>query len=481
VLSAGVGVSPTVDVLDDSVNSTGSRSRRVSLHQAVVVIFLADCLALVASGFAPMLAYRLQNGAFPITMPPEAVILALVFLLACQFLVGAYKRKRILAKGQSIRRTLLSLLLTFSLLFVLAAAVKVTSVYSRLWFFSWMTTSFFCIILFRILVIERLRLELAAGAYVYRAASIGLMASPLTQAEVSDRSQRKSRVFAALSYYAAHELVQLDRLVRDCYLDEVYISVPWQFAPDAFEVVSRLQHVPANVYFCVNTADHILPFLGANVANGKVQLKMLDRPIDGWASLSKRVLDLAVAFTALLLCWPLMVLVAVAIKFESRGPVLFRQPRQGFNGRIFEVFKFRSMRTESSDLFAELQTCKRDSRVTLVGRIIRRTSADELPQLFNVISGDMSIVGPRPHPLKMTAEGQTLNAAVHEYAQRHRVKPGLTGWAQINGLRGELDTIEKLRRRVQHDVDYIKNWSITFDLNIIMRTLLLVLRDRSAY
>ncbi len=181
------------------------------------------------------------------------------------------------------------------------------------------------------------------------------------------------------------------------------------------------------------------------------------------------------------LLFPVLVLIALAIRIETRGPLFFRQVRQGFNGSNFDVLKFRSMYADQSDAFAERQTSKGDGRVTRVGRLIRRTSLDELPQLINVIRGEMSIVGPRPHALKTTAEGRTLEAAVQEYALRHRVKPGMTGWAQVNGLRGELDTIEKLRRRVQHDIEYIEKWSMGLDLKIILKTLFLVIGARGAY
>jgi lipopolysaccharide/colanic/teichoic acid biosynthesis glycosyltransferase len=155
--------------------------------------------------------------------------------------------------------------------------------------------------------------------------------------------------------------------------------------------------------------------------------------------------------------------------------------RQGFNGVEFELVKFRSMFAEDADPASEVQTSANDCRVTRVGRFIRRTSLDELPQIFNVLQGHMSIVGPRPHALKTSAEGKLLGEAVSDYAWRHRVRPGITGWAQVNGLRGELNSVEKLRKRVQYDTDYIDNWSIGFDVAIVLRTVWLLFHDPNAY
>jgi lipopolysaccharide/colanic/teichoic acid biosynthesis glycosyltransferase len=176
-----------------------------------------------------------------------------------------------------------------------------------------------------------------------------------------------------------------------------------------------------------------------------------------------------------------MLLTALAIKLDSKGPVLFRQTRYGFNNQKIHVWKFRSMYVEDCSDVAPVQARADDPRVTRVGRIIRRTSIDELPQIFNVLSGVMSVVGPRPHPIGTRAENVLFEEAVAEYAARHRVKPGLTGWAQVNGWRGETDTIEKIRRRVDHDLYYIENWSLFLDIKIVLMTVFAVLRGKNAY
>jgi lipopolysaccharide/colanic/teichoic acid biosynthesis glycosyltransferase len=188
-----------------------------------------------------------------------------------------------------------------------------------------------------------------------------------------------------------------------------------------------------------------------------------------------------VSSLVLVLVSPLLLITAIAIKLESGGPVFFRQMREGLNGTHFELLKFRSMFVEQADPHGTRQTSRDDSRVTAIGRIIRKLSIDELPQLFNVLQGSMSLVGPRPHPLRMSAEGKALDQVVDYYASRHRVKSGITGWAQINGLRGEANSIEKIKARVDHDLYYIQNWSIWLDLKIMARTAALLIFDRKAY
>jgi lipopolysaccharide/colanic/teichoic acid biosynthesis glycosyltransferase len=174
-------------------------------------------------------------------------------------------------------------------------------------------------------------------------------------------------------------------------------------------------------------------------------------------------------------------MVAMAIKLDSPGPILFRQPRVGFNDQPFEVLKFRTMYAGVTDIVGERQAIRKDPRVTRIGAWLRRKSLDELPQLVNVLKGEMSLVGPRPHAHGTTVEGRLFHEAVSRYAARHRVKPGITGWAQVNGWRGETDVMLKLEERLRHDLYYVENWSVWLDFVILARTLLVPIRDRNAY
>ncbi|MCI0557133.1 MAG: exopolysaccharide biosynthesis polyprenyl glycosylphosphotransferase, partial [Nitrososphaera sp.] len=210
-------------------------------------------------------------------------------------------------------------------------------------------------------------------------------------------------------------------------------------------------------------------------------LKVFQKPVSGWSYLAKTIEDKVLAALLLVLTMPVMVLIAVCIKLDSPGPVLFRQKRYGFNDQLIDIYKFRSIRVKQQDKDATRLVSRNDPRVTRIGRFLRRTSLDELPQLLNVLRGDMSLVGPRPHALNASAEGRLYHDVVEKYSTRHKVKPGITGWAQINGWRGETNTEEKIRKRVEHDLYYIENWSLVLDLAILLRTMWVVVKGNRAY
>ena len=200
-------------------------------------------------------------------------------------------------------------------------------------------------------------------------------------------------------------------------------------------------------------------------------------PFSRYERTVKRLFDVIAAASALVIHLPLLLLVAILNKLDSPGPVVFRQQRKGFNGRPFAIYKFRTMRV-MEDGEQIVQAKRHDPRVTRLGRILRATSIDELPQLLNVLKGDMSLIGPRPHAL---AHDTQYGALISEYALRHHIKPGITGWAQVNGFRGETSDVEMMRKRVELDLWYIDNWSITLDLQIVLRTVGELLRRRNAY
>jgi exopolysaccharide biosynthesis polyprenyl glycosylphosphotransferase len=208
--------------------------------------------------------------------------------------------------------------------------------------------------------------------------------------------------------------------------------------------------------------------------------RVMGKPLDEVAVLVKRIEDVVITFICLLVTLPLMLVIALSIKLDSRGPVLFKQKRLGANNLPFNLLKFRSMYVEQTDPLGQQLTRTGDPRITRVGRFLRMTSSDELPQLINVLRGDMSLVGPRPHPLAASAAGMSYARAITEYPIRHRVKPGITGWAQVNGWRGETATIEQIRQRVEHDLYYIENWSLALDLEILGRTVFAVLSRANA-
>ena len=206
--------------------------------------------------------------------------------------------------------------------------------------------------------------------------------------------------------------------------------------------------------------------------------QLAHRPIRRWGRVVKAVQDKVFGAVLLLIVSPVMLVVAIAIRIDSPGPIFFRQRRHGWNNTEFDVWKFRTMTwTAGTPASGAQQTLRGDQRVTRLGRTLRKTSLDELPQLFNVLRGEMSLVGPRPHPVVMRTQEKLAGEIVAEYAHRHRVKPGITGWAQVNGWRGATETAEQVCKRVEHDLFYIENWSILLDLKILALTPLSVLFD----
>lgn len=273
----------------------------------------------------------------------------------------------------------------------------------------------------------------------------------------------------------------LERMIRKDGVDTVLVALPWSAGEQMQAIIQRISMAPVDVYIYPGMNGLSLPLRRADRAFDLPLLMACNRPIGGWGAMFKRAEDVVLSLGLLAFVSPVMLVIAAAIKVTSRGPVFFRQRRLGYNNRVIEVLKFRSMYTHLSDADATQQAVRGDKRVTAVGALLRRTSLDELPQLLNVLRGDMSLVGPRPHALATTAGGLALEEAVPVYASRHRVKPGITGWAQVNGYRGALDSVEKIVHRVNHDLYYIENWSVALDIKILWRTAKLVFADDNAF
>jgi Undecaprenyl-phosphate glucose phosphotransferase len=274
-----------------------------------------------------------------------------------------------------------------------------------------------------------------------------------------------------------HDLVRFTR--ANC-IDQVVIAVPWNASDRLMSWTKCLSDVPADILLCPAVPDRSFRQCGVTYLNGLPLLKLSQRPLSGWGYIAKAIEDRLLASLLLIFCAPLMLLITLLIRVDSPGPALFRQKRHGFNNAVIDVLKFRTMRADVAEFGAGSvqQATRNDPRVTRVGRWLRRTSLDELPQLLNVLRGEMSLVGPRPHAV---AHNEHYAKLIDGYLARHRVKPGITGWAQINGFRGETSTLEEMAGRVQCDLHYIEHWSLLFDLQILARTLLVGFVHRNAY
>ena len=260
-------------------------------------------------------------------------------------------------------------------------------------------------------------------------------------------------------------------------IDLVYITLPMASQPRTLSVLDALRDTTASVYFVPDIFVSDLIQARVDHIHGMPVVALTETPTLGVSGIGKRISDVVIAGLILLLIWPVLLILAAGVKLSSPGPVIFKQRRYGLDGQEILVYKFRSMRV--CDDGAVIQQAGRcDPRTTRFGAFIRRTSLDELPQFINVLQGRMSVVGPRPHAV---AHNEQYRKLIKGYMLRHKVKPGITGWAQVNGLRGETETLDKMRARVQYDIDYMRNWSLVFDLMIIAKTVAVVWRDQNAY
>ena len=296
-----------------------------------------------------------------------------------------------------------------------------------------------------------------------------------------DRNDDRSPAIVA-GYPKLGSVAQLTEFARRARIDMLIVTLPVSAQARLLSIMRELWVLPLDIRVADSSPDLSFPSRSRSFVGDIPLLHAFDRPLAEWDIVSKRCMDLLIGLPALVLLSPLMLATAIAIKLDSPGPVFFRQKRHGFNNQIINVWKFRSLRHEDSDPAARRIVTHNDSRVTRVGRFIRRSSIDELPQLFNVLSGELSLVGPRPHAVHARSSfDQNFTEIVDGYFGRHKVKPGITGWAQVNGWRGEIDNGEKLQKRFEYDLYYIENWSLLLDLRILVMTPISLFRSAGAY
>ncbi|MBB3288359.1 MULTISPECIES: undecaprenyl-phosphate glucose phosphotransferase [unclassified Rhizobium] len=295
-----------------------------------------------------------------------------------------------------------------------------------------------------------------------------------------DRGEKRSPVMVAgyPKLGTVMELVEFARLVR---VDMLIIALPISAEERILQLLKMLWVLPVDIRLAAHANKLRFRPRAYSHVGAVPMLDIFNKPIRDWDGVAKRIFDIFFSLVALALLWPVMLGAAIAVKVTSKGPVFFMQKRHGFNNEIIKVFKFRSMYTHMSDPTARNAVTKNDPRVTPVGRFIRKTSIDELPQLFNVLLGNLSLVGPRPHAVLAASHNRTYADVVEGYFARHRVKPGVTGWAQINGWRGEIDSDDKIKFRTAYDLYYIENWSLLFDLKILFLTPFRLLNTENAY
>ena len=410
-------------------------------------------------------------------------------------LLGLYALRAFSSFVKKMPSVMLGWSIAFAALVVSIFLLKIGAEISRVWLLAWFIADAAGLLVQRLAIAWIMKNWAKSGRLYQRAVIYGAGAVTeelIAQLEAdSDGIVRIAGIFddrdderAPRSISGYPRLGGLDDLVnmsRSTRLDLVIVALPLAAEDRLTTVVKRLSVLPADIKLPARaTGLRFSPSTYSHVGT-VAMIDLYDKPIADWGTVSKWIFDKLAGLVALVLLAPVMGLVALAVKLDSRGPVLFRQKRYGFNNELIEVYKFRSMFTDRCDAGAVQLVTKTDARVTKVGRFIRRASLDELPQLFNVLKGDLSLVGPRPHAVQAKAGTQLYDEVVDGYFARHKVKPGITGWAQINGWRGETDTQEKIQKRVEHDLYYIENWSVFFDLYILLKTPLSLIKTQNAY
>ncbi|HEU4708649.1 MAG TPA: undecaprenyl-phosphate glucose phosphotransferase [Methylophilaceae bacterium] len=287
----------------------------------------------------------------------------------------------------------------------------------------------------------------------------------------------RERVGRLTDYPLLGTINELPAYVQRNRIEAIYISLPMATQPRILKLLDGLSNTTASIYFVPDMFITDLMQGRIDSVGDMPVISVCETPFTGVNGMLKRLSDIVLSLLILTLISPLLLMIAAAVKLTSPGPVIFKQRRYGLNGEEILVYKFRSM-TVCEDGETVQQAQRNDSRVTPIGSFLRKTSLDELPQFFNVLQGSMSIVGPRPHAV---AHNELYRKLIKGYMVRHKVKPGITGWAQVNGWRGETDTLEKMKSRIDYDLAYLRNWSLRLDLYIIYKTVMVVLKDKHAY
>ena len=409
--------------------------------------------------------------------------------------LGLYEVARFRSIWWQLARLTLGWTVLFAILVTTAFFTKLGPEFSRVWLATWFLAGLACLSAGRILLGFQVRRWAKAGRFNRRVVIVGggedakTLIAALEKQDGSDLricglfdDRGSQRVGDRIGGYPKLgricDLVGFSRRTR---IDMLIVTLPLSAESRLQELLKAVAVLPVDIRLAAHTTRLRFRPQAYSWIGHLPFIDLADKPIAGWAFVQKWLFDKIVALVALTLLAPVMMLVALAIKLESKGPVLFRQKRYGLNNELVEVLKFRSMYTDRCDADADRLVTRSDQRVTRVGRFIRKTSLDELPQLINVLYGTLSVVGPRPHAMQAKAGNALYHDVVDGYFARHKVKPGVTGWAQINGWRGETDTAEKIQRRVEHDLYYIENWSVFLDLYIVMRTPLALLKSENAY
>lgn len=450
-----------------------------------VSVFVGALLAyFIRFDMVPNLALVPQNY---LSITIVSAILSLVIFP----LFGLYHSWRGKSLFNQIRSVMLAWAAVLSSIIILLFLLKYSEAFSRIWLAYWFIFGVVLILLIRLFAYWSLRLMRSKGFNYKSVVIIG--AGDLGKEVLQRVSQSAWTGFKVVAIFDDNQELlgrnisgvpvntEVDNIVNyvsDNTIDEVWLALPLNAEDRMKTLVDQLSSTSVNIRLIPDIFGLSILNHGFTEIAGMPVVDLCTSPMRGFNRTLKSIEDKVLAFVILIMISPVLLVIAISVKLTSKGTVLFKQKRHGWDGRIITVYKFRSMKVHEEFNGSVTQAIKMDPRITRLGAFLRRTSLDELPQFYNVLQGRMSIVGPRPHAV---AHNEHYKEVVDQYMLRHKVKPGITGWAQINGWRGETDTLEKMQKRIDFDLYYIENWSLWFDLKIIFLTIFKGFVDKNAY
>jgi putative colanic acid biosynthesis UDP-glucose lipid carrier transferase len=465
----------------------------ISRRVAVDIVGFLDVLAVLCGGLLPAAIFAMIGELqLDWVRSLQGCLIAAFIAYLCLRHFGTYNPNEVHHFPVQPGYVALSLLIATACALGLALPTGFVGQLSAIWHVAWLTASA-CLVLANHVVARSILARLtAAGRFeqriaIYGSGNIaqrlsGFLADPRLGIRLvgvyDDRVGERGKAETA-GPAPEGSLIDLVALGRAGQIDRIIIAMPVAADRRTADIARQLEQLPVSLHICTHIESDLVDEHAAQAVSRLGPIGLLDvksKPLSDWAPLVKSAEDLIVGTLALIVFAPVMALVALAVKIDDGGPILFRQRRHGLNKRVIHVLKFRTMRV-MEDGAAVTQAISGDPRITRIGRFLRMTSLDELPQLFNVIRGEMSLVGPRPHAL---VHDDHFGEMLERYANRHQVKPGMTGWAQVCGLRGPTETPDKMRARVEHDLVYIQQWSLWFDLKILAMTVVLGFTNRNA-
>jgi len=467
----------------------------ISLAIVAGVLRIADVLIVALSGYAVLYLYLSPFDAIPLDLYTLSIGFAPVLQLVVFQVVGSYRSDVLRYNRLALGRIAIAWTSLFFIFLAIAFAAKASEVFSRVWLYGWYSLGLVLLTLSRVVLRKLITTWVQQGRLRRRVVMFGGTdrgrdliraidndpACDIGIVAVFDDRSNARRPETVGDHPVIGTKTELIDYVRNNPVDMIIVALPMRAEARVLALLKDLWVLPVNIRLTAASEQIRFSSKAYHYIGNVPLLNVFERPISDWDRIVKLVEDRVLAAVLLTLLSPFMLLIGLLVRLDSPGPALFRQKRYGFNNELIEVYKFRTLYQNKSDTNAATLVTKNDNRVTRLGRFLRKTSLDELPQLITVLKGDMSIVGPRPHATQAKAADQLYDDAVDGYFARHRVKPGITGWAQVNGWRGETDTQEKILRRTEFDLYYIEHWSILFDLKIILMTPFALLETQNAY